>query len=306
MNGLRLLIVPGLLSLVLAAACGGGGGVASARSDVRSSSGVAAGAAPAAASTSVGTAPAGTGTAPVTGPAKDVIPPVPEGPRVQRSARVVLEVASGRFDSTLDEVIAVVDQAGGYISGTDAQASEGRPLRSGQVTFQVPSTRFEAVLGEIRGKGTPQTISISGNDVSQQYVDLQARLQNAQAQRDAMLALMQQARSVSDTIQIENQLGQVTGQIEELKGQIQYLDHSTSFATVAVTIREAAAGPRDEWGLRTAVDQALHNVTAVLDVVIVVLGSLLPALVLGALLVVAGRRLWPRLVRRTASPTPAE
>src|SRR5262245_37064450 len=156
MNGLRLLIVPGLLSLLLAAACGGGGGVASTRSDVRSSSGVAAGAAPAAAGTSVGTAPAGAGTAPANGPAQDVIPPVPEGPRVQRSARVVLEVASGRFDSTLDEVIAVVDRAGGYISGTDAQASEGQPLRSGQVTFQVPTARFEAVLGEIRGKGTPQ------------------------------------------------------------------------------------------------------------------------------------------------------
>jgi hypothetical protein len=297
MNCSRFLIVPGLLSLLWVAACGGGGGVAAVPSAVQARSGAAAG---------TGTASA-RARAPAGAPSEVVTQPVPEGPRVQRSARVVLEVASGRFDSALNEVIAVVDRAGGYISGSDAQADAGQPLRSGQVTFQVPSNRFEAVLGEIRGKGTPQTISISGNDVSQQYVDLQARLQNAQAQRDAMLALMQQARSVSDTIQVENQLGQVTGQIEELKGQIQYLDHATSFATVAVTIREAAAGPRDEWGMRTAADQALHNVVGVVDVVILLLGSLLPVLVLGAVLGTAGWRLWPRLRRgRAAPPAPAE
>src|SRR5262249_34688093 len=83
---------------------------------------------------------------------------------------------------------------------------------------------LDDVLTQIRKKGTPRTITISGNDVSLQYVDLQARLTNAEAQRNAMLALLQQARSVNDTIQIQNQLGQVTGQIEELKGQISFLD----------------------------------------------------------------------------------
>src|SRR5262249_15132784 len=110
----------------------------------------------------------------------------PEGTRVQRSARISLQVPNGRFDSALDEVIAVADAAGGYISGQEAQATDqGERLRSGQVTFQVPADRFEKVVGDIRRKGSAQSISISGNDVSQQYVDLQARLRNAEAQRNA-------------------------------------------------------------------------------------------------------------------------
>src|SRR2546429_408693 len=129
-------------------------------------------------------------------------------------------------------------------------------------------------------------------DVSQQYVDLQARLRNAESQRDVMLTLMGQAKSVSDTVQIQNQLGQVTGQIEQLKGQIDYLNHSTTFATLAVSIREAAAGPRDEWGLQTAVYQAAHNIVAVLAVLIVILGTLLPVLLVGAAVGGGAWRLW--------------
>jgi hypothetical protein len=226
---------------------------------------------------------------------------------VQRSANIVLEVANGRFDGALDDVIAVVEAAGGYISGQNAQAADqGEPLRSGQVTFQVPAAKFESVVGSIRGKGTAQSITISGNDVSQQYVDLQARLRNAEAQRDAMLALMQQARTVNDTIQIENQLGQVTGQIEQLKGQIDYLDHSTTYATVAVTIREAAASAtHDEWGLQTATSQALHNFVGVLSFLILFIATAAPLLVAGGAAFWAGRLAWRRLGRRPVASSSA-
>jgi hypothetical protein len=228
---------------------------------------------------------------------------VPEGPRVQRSATIALEVANGRFDAALDSVISIAEAAGGYISGQDAHAaSEGQPLRSGQVTFQVPADKFDSVVGGIRKKGKAQSISIAGNDVSQQYVDLQARLRNAQAQRDAMLALMQQAKTVNDTIQVENQLGQIQGQIEQLQGQIDYLDHSTTFATVAVTIsEEAAIAASDDWGIRTAASQALHNLVGVVAFLVLALGTLLPLIVVAAALSWVGRIVWRRRQRPLAT-----
>lgn len=73
------------------------------------------------------------------------LPKTPEGPRVQRTARVALD---GQFDSTLNDVIGIVDQAGGYISGSQAQADVGQPMRSGQVSFQVPSAHFDDVLSQ--------------------------------------------------------------------------------------------------------------------------------------------------------------
>jgi hypothetical protein len=222
--------------------------------------------------------------------------PPPQGPRVQLSAKIALEVPNGRFDAVLDDVIAVATAAGGYISGQNAQAAgQDQPLRSGQVTFQVPARSFEAVVAGMRKQGRAQSIAISGNDVSAQYVDLQARLRNEEAQRDAMLALMQQARSVNDTIQIENQLGQITGQIEQLRGQIDFLNQSTTYSTVAVSITEqAAAASADEWGLATAASQAIHNLVGVVDFLIVAAGTLLPLLAVGAGLVLAWRLAWRR------------
>jgi hypothetical protein len=297
MNVHKVLIVLGALAL-LTAACGGAGGVAGPAAPTTSSSKEARPADSAAPSqTAAGTSPSKPGVAPDV-----VVPPVPEGPKVQRSARVGLEVPHGRFETALNQVIAAVKDAHGYIAGSQAQADGDQVLRSGQVTFQVPADRFDELLVTIQQKGTPQTISISGTDVSQQYVDLQARLRNAEAQRDVMLTLMGQAKSVNDTIQIQNQLGQVTAQIEQLKGQIQYLEHSTAYGTLAVSIREAAAGPRDEWGLQTATWQAAHNVVTALAVVIVLLGTLLPVLVVATVVGLVAWRAWPRL--RPGRPTP--
>jgi hypothetical protein len=227
-----------------------------------------------------------------------LVPAVPEGPRVQRSARIVLSVSSGQFDRVFDDVIAVVDRSGGYVAGSDTNAPDGQSARSGQVTFQVPADRFDQVLTEVRHQGTPQTISISGNDVSQQYVDLQARLANEVAQRDAILALMQRATTVNDTIAIQNQLGQVTGAIEQLRGQIAFIDHSTTFATVSVAIREVPAAAQDEWGLQTAFGRAAHNIVATIAFLVVALGTLAPLLVVGLGLAFLGRWSWRRFAPR--------
>jgi hypothetical protein len=298
MNVKQLLTIAGLAAgLAGAAACGGAAGAGSSTASTAADARSVPGAAPAAGSAQ--SAPK------ATGGAGSVAAAPPEGTKVQRSARMSLTVPNGEFDSRLDRVIALVEGSGGYISGSQAQADQGQPLRSGQVTFQVPSNKFEGVVAGLRQLGTAQDISISGNDVSQQYVDLQARLRNAQAQRDAMLALLQQARSVGDIIQVQTQLGQITGQIEQIEGQIQYLDHSTSYSTVAVTITEgAAAAARDEWGLRTAASQAVHNMVTSLDVLVLVLGTLAPLLVIGGAGAYVGRRLWLR-GRRPDAPASA-
>jgi hypothetical protein len=301
----KILVLLGSLVVVGLAACGGAAGVtassAPAANGARASTVAPQGSAAAAqAPVSTAARPPADATSPAT--------TVPEGPRVQRSASVTLQVPNGRFDGALDDVIAVAEAAGGYISGQNAQAAaQGQPLRSGQVTFQVPSDKFDSVVMAIQQKGTAQSVVISGNDVSQQYVDLQARLGNAESQRNAVLALMQQARSVNDTIQIENQLGQITSQIEQLKGQIDYIDHSTSFATVAVTLREEAlAPPRDEWGLQTAGSQALHNLATVLAFLIIFISIAAPLLVAAGAAFVAGRMAWRRFwPRPSASSAPA-
>ena len=204
----------------------------------------------------------------------DLVPPIAEGPRVIRTANVSVEVANGRFDTTLDRLFSISTGLGGYISGSTASTDTGA-LRSGTITFQVPTSKFNQALAEVRGLGKIQNFNIGGQDVSQQYIDLQSRLKNAEAQHEAMLALLSQAHTVSEIIAVQNQLGTITGQID-------YYDHATSYSTISVAVHEAAVVARaaDSWGFTTSVSNALHGFVNTLDYILVGLGNAGPVVVL--------------------------
>ncbi len=232
--------------------------------------------------------------------------PMPiQGPLVIRQAQLTVDVTSGSFDSKLADVRQLVELEQGFIAGTDAQVNPQLPddrIRTGVISFMVPAKNFDETIDAVAKLGKVQNEHISGQDVSAQYVDLQARLANAEAQRNAMVALLQRAQSVSDIIAIQNQLGQITQQIEELKGQIQYLDHNTSFSTVTVNIVEAGApaplSANDNWGFATALGDAAHNFVTTINYMITGLGAIGPVLLLVALAYFVWRRLGSPMWRR--------
>ena len=227
--------------------------------------------------------------------------PTLQGPPVIRQAALSITVASGTFDTKLSTVRTLVEAAGGYIAGTDAQVAQtsdtqNSSIRTGVINFMVPAANFDTTIDELSKVGKVQGEHITGTDVSAQYVDLNARLANAQAQRDAMLALLKQATNINDIIQVQNQIGQITAQIEQLKGQIKYLDDNTSYSSVTVTLTEAGAPAQttsDNWGFATALNDAAHNFVATINYLISGLGVAGPFVVLAGL----GYILWRR--RRT-------
>lgn len=235
-------------------------------------------------------------------PVTDIVPnpvPVGEGPKVIRTGRVTLEVPNGKYEDSLDRLDDVMLSLGGFTSGSDGIADKGS-LRSGTITFQVPAPRFQDALDAARKIGKVEGYVVNSQDVSSQYVDLNARLHNAEATRDAMLRFFADAKSVQDDLAIQNQLAQVTQQIEQLKGQIDYLDHATAFATVSVSLHEAAATARpegDDWGFRSALSRAAHNFVNTVNWLVVGLGSALPLLLLAvpAYFALRFRRVFARL-----------
>jgi ABC-type Fe3+-hydroxamate transport system substrate-binding protein len=218
-------------------------------------------------------------------PLPNVVPSI-QGPQVIRTAQLTVTVGSGQFDTKLAGVRQLVQLQGGFISGTDAQANPvtNDQIRTGVITFMVPAAKFDDTIDQLAKMGKVQNEHISGTDVSAQYVDLQARLANQEAQRNAMLALLRRAQSISDIIAVQTQIGQITGQIEQLKGQIQYIEHNTAYSTVTVSLLEAGAplqsATRDNWGFATALSDAAHNFVTTINYVITGLGAIGPIVVL--------------------------
>ena len=281
----RLIVIVAIL--MAAAACGGAG------STTTTSSGSANFGAP---NQAVGSLPAKDATQAGGAPAQTSVVPTIQGPQVIRQAQLSITVSSGSFDSKLADVSALVQLQGGFISGADAQANPAAnsQIRTGVITFMIPAAKLDDTINQLKAMGKVQSFHVSGNDVSAQYVDLQARLVNEEAQRDAMLALLQRAQSVQDIIAVQNQLGQITGQIEQLKGQIQYIDHNTAYSTVTVDLMEAGAPvqttSQDNWGFASALSDAAHNFVSTLNYIVTGLGAVGPIVIVLGL----GYLLWRR------------
>jgi hypothetical protein len=236
------------------------------------------------------------------GDVTSVVPTI-QGPQVIRQAQLTITVGAGLFDSKLAGLRALVQLQGGFISGTDAQSNPitNDQIRTGVITFMVPAAKFDDTIDQLAKMGKVQNEHISGNDVSAQYVDLQARLANQEAQRNAMLALLRKAQSISDIIAVQTQIGQITGQIEQLKGQIQYIAHNTAYSTVSVNLLEAGApvqtAQQDNWGFVSSLNASAHNFVTTVNYVITGLGAIGPIVIIlgfGYLLWRrSGRRGWP-------------
>ena len=221
--------------------------------------------------------------------------PVLQGPPVIRQAQMAITVGAGTFDSKLSLARTIVEAEGGYIAGTQAQSAPvDSQIRTGVLNFMVPAANFDTTIDQLSKVGKVENEQITGTEVSGQYVDLQTRLSNAEAQRAAMLTLLTQAKTITDMIAVQNQIGQITGTIEQLKGQIKYLDDHTSFSALTITMSEAAATAQapvsDSWGFSTALADAAHNFVATVNYVVVGLGALGPFIILGGL----GYLLWRR------------
>ena len=205
----KVLVIVGIV--VAAAACGGAtsGGGSTTQLDTRG------GAAPAPVDSSGSQSsksvaqPGATTTVPSTSV------PALQGPPVIRQAQLAITVGNGLFDSKLAAVRTLVESEGGYIAGTDASAPpadnpDNTQIRTGVISFMVPAGHFDDTIDQLAKVGKVQSEHITGTDVSAQYVDLNARLVNAQAQLDAMRALLGRAQNISDIIAVQNQIGQIT------------------------------------------------------------------------------------------------
>jgi hypothetical protein len=152
-------------------------------------------------------------------------------------------------------------------------------------------------LGQL---GTVKAQSMSGQDVTSQYVDLRARLTTWETQEAVLLKLMRRATSVEATLRVQRELQDVQFRIEQIKGQLRVLDSQTSLATIALSLREPGAPIHVEPtiserpSLVEAWDKALNGFLGVVYSVVVGLGYLVPIAVIAAVAWFGYRRLRPR------------
>ena len=145
---------------------------------------------------------------------------------------VDMDLVVDDIQSTMDRIADMAADEGGWV------VDRGRSsLHSGRISFRVPSERLDATIVELRGIASKVRAELStSRDVTDEYVDLGARLKNQQATESALLALLDQARSVEAALAVQRDLTHVQQEIERLSGRIKFLEETSAFSLIRVEL----------------------------------------------------------------------
>ena len=182
---------------------------------------------------------------------------------------------------------------------------DGTALR-GWVTVRVPTDAYEDFIADVAKIGVVKAQSEATDDVTQEHVDLSARLENMRAQEVRLREFFESAKNVTEMLAIETELGRVRGEIESLDAQVTWLERQASMATVSVELTEprAVVSPGGgSWGFVDAITSGIRGAAGVLTVTLTVLIASSP-LWLTALILFFPVRAWAR--RRRAKATAPE
>jgi uncharacterized iron-regulated membrane protein len=217
-----------------------------------------------------------------------------------RNANLTLEVSD--VPEAEQAVRAQVSELQGYVVSAETNGSGERLYAT--ITFRVPADNFDRALQEIEGLANRvRSRTVSGEDVTEEFVDLEARLRNLEATEARLLDFLDQAATVDEALNVSTRLTDIQGQIEQVTGRMQYLEESAALSTVTVSLQPEPGAPIVQAGwqpggvARDALDSLIAFSQGVLSLIIVALvwtPIWLP-------LVLFGGWLWRR---RRSSPRP--
>ena len=176
------------------------------------------------------------------GPVYEIASQSGENILVQNTNRKIIKNADMRLlvkdtDVAIDRSTQVITDLGGYIisSRTWYQDYFGNNLKYATITIGIPVDQFERALQRFRDLAIRvQDENATGEDVTDQYVDLKSKLQNLEATRARIMEFLKDAKTVEEALSINQQLSDIEGQIEEIKGRMNYLADRASFSTITV------------------------------------------------------------------------
>jgi hypothetical protein len=138
----------------------------------------------------------------------------------------------------IDRATQAIGDMGGYIISSRVwyqPYADGKNYKYATITIGVPVDQFERTLSRLRGlavKVLDETAS--GEDVTNQFVDLQSQVTNLEATRDRIKSFLEQAKTVDEALRINQELSSVEAQIEQIKGQMNYLQNRSAYSTITV------------------------------------------------------------------------
>lgn len=231
----------------------------------------------------------------------------PLGPRVIQTASLTLSVQRDGFDSAVSRARSIATGLGGFVVSSSASQGDERRLVRGSLVVRVPERSYAQAVDRLSDLGRVEAREESGQDVSQELVDLEARARHLEAVERQLLELLEQADTVQAALAVQAQLNQVQLELEQVRGRLRYLDDQVTFATISLELRERqvalAADDGGPWGIVDAWGAAGRGFVTVVGWIFVVAATVAPVALLLLLAYLAVRLIAGRGLRLRRSPS---
>jgi len=158
--------------------------------------------------------------------------------KVIRSASLALKVPE--YQKAFDSISALASQYQGYVVSGNSYTDKEGIISGGYISIRVASASLDAALENISALGKVQSSGFSGQDVTAQYYDNEARLKQYLVQEQSLLKIMEKAQTVPDILSVETELTRVRSEIESMQGQKRYLTELTDLASIDVSLSTPA------------------------------------------------------------------
>ena len=152
--------------------------------------------------------------------------------KVISSATVSIKVKV--VEQVVAQVRTIAEGMGGFVEQLASSGSAERQQAS--MTIRVPQDRFLMALERIEALGEVESKNLGSEDVSEQFIDLEARLKSSLREEESLLALLGRSGTVSDVLTIERELARVRSEIERLQGQLNFLERRVALATITLSL----------------------------------------------------------------------
>jgi hypothetical protein len=200
-----------------------------------------------------------------------------------RSGTMNVEVE--KYDDSEAKVKEIAQRFNGYI--TNSQASlNANGKKQGTITIRIPANQFDAAVTEIAKIGKTMNQNITGKDVTEEYMDAEARMKTQQELESRLLKLLaEKTARLTDVVEVEQKLANVRENIEKTQGRMRYLKDQASFSTLAVSLYEpsllqTSSGGGFFYEIEQGFSKGLRGFTTVVSGLIMLLIALLPVLII--------------------------
>jgi uncharacterized protein DUF4349 len=210
---------------------------------------------------------------------------------IVRTGQAGIEVDS--LERSMAELRRIVQRVGGFVA--DASVQSGRnQLRSATLQLKVPASRFDDLTQGLEPLGRLQFVNVSAEDVSEEFVDLTARVANGHRLEDRLVELLRtRTGKLQDVLSVERELARVREEIERMEGRMRFLKASAQLSTLSVNLYEPAPIVASHPGrsvIGEAFKTAWRNFVGVLAGGIASLGFVVPIVILGWGALILGKR----------------